>query len=120
MQHRGLTIIEVLFSIIILAVTLAGGASIYFYVMQITKQASHRNIAVQMANSKMEALRSVDYNSLLTSSANISINGWDMIQNVIITDIGSYKQAQVEIKWHESNKAADQMETVKLSTYISP
>jgi prepilin-type N-terminal cleavage/methylation domain-containing protein len=120
MKHRALTLIEVLVSVIILAVTLAGGASIYFHVMGITEQGTHRNIAVQMANSKMEVLKSMDYTTLSSESpVDVSAGGLLMRRVVTITDIGSpveYKQVQVDMTWYESNK----LQTINLTTYISP
>ena len=125
MKRRAFTIIEVLISIIILAITLAGGASIYFYLSALTAQATHKDIAVQLANSKMEEYKRIDCDALVQGAIyppDIMIGNISFHQTVTIGDDLDpnssicYRSVIVQVTWTDPSNGIDVI--VDLTTYM--
>jgi prepilin-type N-terminal cleavage/methylation domain-containing protein len=121
MKQRAFTLIEVLVSIVILAVALTGSMSIYFYLNSIAGRAINERKAVQMADSKMEELKGVSYAALTNSTTSISVGALSFQQTVTVTDLAdtfASKQVRVLITWHEPDRTGD--EAVDLVTVRQP
>ena len=56
-NQRGSTLIEILVSMIIMAITLLGGLALYFNASEIQKMAIHKKMATEVASTKMEKYR---------------------------------------------------------------
>src|SRR6185503_3413373 len=62
--QSGFTIIESLISLILLAIVITGGMQFYFNAQKIVSLASHKKIAIQIANTRLEEIRRNGYGSL--------------------------------------------------------
>jgi type II secretory pathway pseudopilin PulG len=128
-SYQGFTILETLVSIIILTVFLSGGIAIYTNATAIMTVATHKKIAMEMANQFLEQLKKAGYsNALLTDTA----GGWtpaspgtiitfgDFSANLQrrITNTGSpsNKTVEVRVTWTEAGKQTSEL---TLATYIA-
>ena len=119
----GFTIIECLISLLILAILMTGGMAFYQYSNDLMKAATHKRIAVEIANAKMEDIKKNGFGSLpsidgLWQTNPITIAGLSGQQNVYVYDVSNYKRVAVENTWLEPGKTGNQV--VKLETYIAP
>lgn len=104
---------------------MTGGIAFYRYSNDLMKQATHKRIAVEIANAKMEEIKKNGLGSLP------SIDGlWDAKtdnnlpiayligqEKVYVYAVSTYKRVVVEITWQEPSKTGNQV--VKLETYIA-
>jgi len=134
-NKKGLTIIECLLSIIILAVMLTAGMAFYFNAQAGLRWSVHKRIAVELANSELESIKNIGYNGLTTDCPGVGLcnnpNYTKPVQvedlplppptqpnqKVYVIDNGGYKEVHVEIAWQEADKSNPS--TVNLSTYIA-
>lgn len=129
-RKKGLTIIECLFSIIILAIMLTAGMALYFYAQAGFRWSVHKRIAIEMASAEMESIKNMLYTDLPNPAStalwvdhepvNIgNLNG--CYKNVYVTGDATtgYKQVRVEVNWQDPAKSASQ-QSVSLDTYIAP
>jgi len=126
--NNGFTLIETLISVILLAITLAGGMALYFNADELLSLVVHKKMATQMAITKMESLRSDGFDNLPPQGSvvdsSISVGGLkNAQQTVTITDIVDsgnilYKKVKVEVSWNEAG--GNFPKTVELTTHIAP
>jgi hypothetical protein len=136
-NKKGLTIVECLLSIIILAVMLTAGMAFYYNAQAAMYGSIHKRIALEMASAELENIKNMpyaslpDYNTLtqwLNESKNITegifatLNG---NQIVSIESLSGYKHVQVEINWKDAGKSvvpgiSPDTSSVSLDTYIAP
>lgn len=129
----GFTVIESLISMLLLGVILTGGLSIYFNSKKILTLVQHKKIATEIANSKLEEIRSLSPTALSaiygtatpgTEELIETINGPMNVDpastmNVFVnhfTGTPDYRSFRVNISWLEANNV-DPRE-VELFTYI--
>lgn len=133
---KGFTIIECLISILLLAIVMAGGMAFYFYSTGYLASATHRRIAAEMANARLEQIKNSGYANLPDPAPGlwddpsvpgvppepVTIGSLPGQQEVYIFDIDEngggtdYKQAEVKITWTEPSKTGPQ--EMVLETYI--
>ena len=132
-MRKGFTIIECLISVILLAITMVGSMAFYFYSTGHLAGATHKRIAAELANAKMEELKNTDYDDITNDTQNITISatpgipmsGINGTENVTVNPGGGhfggpeYKEVHVEIAWSEPTKSGLQQK-VTLSTNIAP
>lgn len=118
-KRTGFTIIECLISLLILVILMTGGMAFYQHSNNMMKAATHKRIALEIANAKMEALKNSGYDSVSAeASHDISIAGLAGKESVSVIDNTGYKDVTIEIMWPDpAGKAGNQ--TVKLETYIA-
>ncbi|MCK5013962.1 MAG: type II secretion system protein [Candidatus Omnitrophica bacterium] len=138
----GFTVIETLISILLLAITLAGGLSIYFNADRIVTLVGHKKIAVEIANSRMEELRRLDYGVFKSTytladptvaqvfpDPNISpdppLTVGDIAATRAITveyvphvDPPDYMEVRVKVSWTEANQT--QLKEFEITSFIAP
>ena len=131
MNNKGFTLIETLISILLLAIVLAGGLSLYFNGNEMVTLSTHKKMALEIANSKMEDLKAGGYVNLPSAGAatttSIQVGSLNALQSVTVTNMDEagvggavdYKQVDVNIDWSEGGKFKAGQQ-VKLSTYLSP
>ena len=140
-MRKGFTIIECLISILLLAITLAGGMAFYFYSTGYLAAATHRRIAAELANARLEEIKNAGYANLPEPAPAapglwddpdvpgvppepVTISGLTGQQEVYVRDIDingggtDYKQVEVKIIWNEPSRAGSQ--EVTLDTFIAP
>ena len=121
MKSKGLTLIEVLVSIVIFAVALAGGMAMFFYLNSIASRGINERKAVQLADSKMEELQNTSYANLVNSTVSVSGGTFTAQQSVTVTNMTDAlggKQIRVLMSWHEPGRVGD--EAVDLVTVRQP
>jgi len=114
--RKGFTLVEVLLSIVILSILLCGAISMYFYSGEIQSMATHKKIAAELANSKMEEIKREGYNKLAPSSDEIKIGNLTAQQTVTIENQGSYKVVKVNVVWNAAGKS--EARNLELVTYM--
>lgn len=132
----GFTIIECIISLLLLAIIMVGGMAFYTYASQYTRGAVHKKAALEIANTKMEEIRSNGYASL-PDPATLPLSGlWQGPLNISIASLTGeediyvygidddsngttdYKKVTIEVKWQQAGKTNQQ--AIKLDTYITP
>ena len=114
-KKKGLTIIECLISIIILAIMLTAGMAFYFNAQASMRGAIHKRIAVEMASAEIESIKNMDYASITLGGwpqTDVSIGDLTGKKDVVVSNTGGYKQVQVVVSWQDKS--------VSLDTYIAP
>lgn len=125
-KSAGFTIIEALLSMIILAIVITAGASIFFYAQRIQTVAEHKKIATEIATAEMEDLRSRGQ-SFFTWGAGappiitpITISGFIYQINVSYSDASDsgtpYKRVVVSVTWTDANSVSAR--TITFITYL--
>lgn len=130
----GFTLVETLISILILAIVLAGGLSLYFNSSAISALMTHKKFATELTSKIMEELKKNGYASLplpgpgiptaLTTAddpSHIILDLTPATKTVTVTDIGSpveYKQVDVIVNWTEAGKSTPR--SAQATTYIAP
>lgn len=120
-RKKGLTIIECLVSMIILATMLTAGMAFYFNAQASMRGSIHKRIAVEMAGAEMESLKNSGYASITLGvwpQSNISIGNLTGQRDVDVTDMSGYKKVRVVVSWDDPRKNSRQ--SVSLDTYIAP
>jgi prepilin-type N-terminal cleavage/methylation domain-containing protein len=125
---KGLTIIECLLSIIILAIMLTAGMAFYFYAQAGSRWSVNKRIAIEMASAELESIKNMAYTDLPTlpvltlwsqKSGSIAIGNYNGQKNVYVLDAGvGYKQVRVVVTWQDAVKSGQS--SVSLDTYIAP
>jgi len=102
-NKHGTTLIEILISIILVAITTLGGIALFFNASQLQGIVRHKKIAVEMANSKMEECRR---SACTAGTSNITIEGLNIENGLTIQDETSkwadYNHKTVRIGWDET------------------
>ena len=60
-EQKGTTLIEVLVSMIIVAITAMGGIALYFNSAELKSMSVHKKMAIEIASSQMEEFRDMAY-----------------------------------------------------------
>lgn len=129
--NNGFTIVEHLVSLLLLSIAIVGGMAYYTFADSHMQASFHRNIATELANSKMEELRKNGYSALPNTTglwqgpSPILIKYLSGNQSIYVFDIDDnsdgatdYKQVKVEIAWQEPSKTF--LQNLTLDTYITP
>ncbi len=130
MKKKGLTLIECLISLILLAVLLVAGIAFYFYAQETFRWSVHKRIAIEMASAEMESIKNMEYTTLPNPPSRskwfqesgpvniVTLN--DGQRDVYVTGDGAtgYKEAQVEVSWQDPARGNSQ-QSVSLDTYIA-
>ena len=128
-MQKGFTIIECLISILLLAIVMVGGMAFYFNSTGHLTAATHRRIAAELANARLEAIKNNGYAVLppqplgpplgiWLGPTDITIGGLTGQQEVYVFDVENYKEVRVRIYWNEANAVG--LQEVILDTYIAP
>jgi len=120
-QKKGLTIIECLISIIILAIILTAGMAFYFNAQASMRWSINKRIAVEIAGAELESIKNRDYANItpgVWSPVDMSTDTFNGTKNVEVSDIGDYKQIHVVVGWQDEVKKGNS--SVSLYTYIAP
>ena len=142
-NKKAFTLVEVLISILLLSIILAGGMGFYFNSTDVMTRAMHKKIAMEMANQAMEQIKNGGYTGALVDPATITWAPSSDPFNVIewsngsfnfkvqeqhrVTDIGSPANKQVEVRvcWPVTDPSVNVCESptsqkINLATYIAP
>ena len=135
---NGFTIIEALIAIILFTITLAGGLAIYINADRITTLATHKRLAVEIANLRMEELRAMSYTAFgiayLVSDPTVPevfppdvippVGDFVFTRTIMVAHVPpvatpDYKEVTINVSWTEADQAA-QARAVEIKSIIAP
>jgi prepilin-type N-terminal cleavage/methylation domain-containing protein len=132
-SKKGLTIIECLLSIIILAIMLTAGMAFYFNAQAAMRWSEHKRIALEMAGAELENIKNNGYSSLPNPApagnlwqgplaiavGNLSGQKYIYVFDIDVNadNITDYKQVRVVVSWQDAGKSISQ--SASLNTYIA-
>ena len=128
MKNKGFSLVEIIVSTLIFIIGIFGTLAYFFYSQTNLNVERHRRTATEIAQSRIEFLKTVAYSNLNNYNENGTTINIDEIQGKRITiiedindpdDIDSnpdYKKITVKVVWFENKKNNE----VVLQTIISP
>jgi prepilin-type N-terminal cleavage/methylation domain-containing protein len=133
-RKNGLTIIECLLSIIVLAIMLTAGMAFYFNAQASLRWSIHKRIALELAGAELENIKINGYSGLPNPAPvgnlwqgplAIALGNLSGTKNIYVFDIDDnadnitdYKQVQVVVSWQDAERSVAQ--SARLDTYIAP
>ncbi|MCM8785456.1 MAG: prepilin-type N-terminal cleavage/methylation domain-containing protein [Candidatus Omnitrophica bacterium] len=127
-KNKGFSLIEIIVSILIILIGVFGTLTYFFYSQINLNLERHKRTALQIAQSRIEFLKTVNYNNLenyIENGTNVNIDEITgkritLIENIIDTEDGDnvpdYKKITVKVIWHENKRNNE----VNLQTIIAP
>ena len=119
-QSKAFTIAEVLISVLLLVITMTASVAFFFNSSKLSGSDEHRRIAMELADSRMEYIKSMNWGSI-----NNSIGPWSdpIAYNLYATEnatvyTNGYKQVDLTTSWQEPEQTVN--EQINLTTYIAP
>ena len=128
-NKKAFTLIEVLVSLLLLAITLAGGITLYFNASTIMGLAMHKKIVTEMANQTMEQVKQAGYGSLPNPATGVwspafpvNFNDFKAEAQRRVTDVPSSTLKEVEVKvcWPDCGAGTTDKKIITLATYMAP
>src|SRR3990167_1130861 len=117
--NKGFTIAEALIAIILFTITLSGGLAIYVNADRIVTLATHKRLAIELANSKMEDLREKDYDEVVSlPQETVNIGDLSGFREVTADVFSDYKEVTSTVPWPEASEAEPR--EVEIKTIIAP
>ena len=114
-NQQGTTLVEVLISMVIVAITTVGGIALFYNSSEMQKMAFHKGMALELANSKMEEARAAGCAGLVNEGPdNIPIGELTFTYQKTVIDPC---EAQVRVSWNEFGQITRDLQ-VDLKTYI--
>ena len=117
-SQRGMTLVEVMASILIGAIVIIGAAQFFVTGRKQVNLQGHYRKAIHLAAQKIEELKSDNYDNIVAGEAeeNLSLNDFSYGRRIMIENAGLYKKVGVTVNW----SIADQHSQVSLATFIAP
>ena len=120
------SLVEVLISILLFAIVIAGGLGFYSYATHLQALATHKKIATQIANVMMEEYKSKLYSDPVlnldpgghTVPCTFNVDNLYVCWVYVQSPNSDYKQVKVGVKWSEVGMTADQW--VNMTTFRVP
>jgi prepilin-type N-terminal cleavage/methylation domain-containing protein len=132
-NKKGLTLVECLLSIIVLAIMLSAGMAFYFNAQADMRWSINKRIALEMAGSELENIKNNGYavlphpaplgnlwqGPLVVAVGNLSGQKYIYVYDIDANadNIIDYKQVRIVVSWQDAGKSAPQ--SVILNTYIA-
>jgi prepilin-type N-terminal cleavage/methylation domain-containing protein len=116
-DSKGLTLVEVLISIILLAIVLAGGLAFYFNSSETMALATHKRIATEMAHDRLEILKAQSC-STITNTTEGALQVGGLTATRVTTIDPTTCEVNVTVAWQEAGKASGRQ--VSFDTVIAP
>ena len=140
-SQKGMTLVEVLISILLLSIVLAGGISFYSNSTSVMTTAMNKKIAMEMATQAMEQMRDAGYSALpncVTSptlcgawlpnpatavtfnNGNFSFSAQQQrrVADIDGTSPNSNKKVEIQVCWPTCGSATSK--AINLATYMAP
>lgn len=115
-NSSGFTLVEVLISILMLAIVLTGGMALYHNASEIMAHMVHKKVAMELADLEMEGIKELTYNSIIPLDET-TITGAPLAnakKTITVTEVDAkYKEVGVKVAWKDNSKS------VELLTYIA-
>jgi len=120
-HQKGLTLVECLISMLVLAILLSAGMALYFYAQAGFRWSVHNRIAIEMASAELESIKNSGYASIplgVWPQSNVTIGNLHGKRDVEVFGMAEYKQVHVVVSWQDAVKSNPS--SVSLDTYIAP
>ena len=131
---KGMTLAEVLISILILSIALVGGMCFYFNSTNVMTMAMNKKIAMEMATQAMEQIKDAGYSNL----PNPATGNWETATSVTFSNGSSSfttqkqrrvtdtegaspninKKVEIQVCWPTCGNATSK--TINVATYMAP
>jgi len=130
-SEKGLTLIEVLVSAVVLVIVILGGMQFFIFGSARINREGHRRAALELAQQKIEELLASNYGEVVSGSeTGLPLDGIDCNRSTEVTyvddpadalgtdddDPQDYKRVSVIVSWNETGR----LNTVILETWITP
>lgn len=107
-NDRGTTLIEVLVSLILIAITALGGIALCFHATEMQAIVLHKKMAIELANNQMEKCRR---SGCVAGLSDVTISGLNITNGMTITSPASptwagYDDKIVNIGWNEAGPSS--------------
>lgn len=117
-DNKGSTIIETLVSLVIIILVAIGGLALHYNTSELKVMTQHKNIAFEMANSKMEEYRSQNCTGLTDGNgtpytSTVGTFSAIMVENIETDDCSVH----VNVSWNEAGQINRDF-NVDLVTYV--
>ena len=121
--RKGFTLIEVMLSILILAIVMIGGAAFFTYGSSQLRMSKHSRLALELAGEQIENLRAVGFSGLANETENgLPLGDFTATRQTKVVGIDEnrdgivdYKKVTVTVAWMEGSTP----EAVSLVTLIT-
>ena len=125
-ENQGLTLIECLISILLLAIVLAGGMSFYFNSTAVMTLVMHKKTAMEMVTQAMEQIKNDGYLGLplsgVVDTSMVTFGDFSVQKQRQVTDesgpVPKNKKVEIQVRWFESGNPTAR--TIGLVTYMAP
>ncbi|MCD6221005.1 type II secretion system protein [bacterium] len=118
MNKNGFTLVEILISIVIFLIFCIGIFNFFLYGQKEMNFSTHNYIATELADQKLEEIKTMAYKDIKNSNEEISVDNINYTRNVEVEKLNNpeRKKVKVEVIWTEGGKN----NKIKLETIISP
>jgi len=115
---KGTSLIEVMVAVVICAIVMLGGSSLFVHGRSQIDLQKNARVAVQLAAQKLEELKAGSYNDIEEGQTEecISLEDSSFTRTVDTEDTGKYKKVRVAVSWKQASKD----HAVGLATIIAP
>ena len=118
-QSGGFTLLEILVSMLLLAVTLVGGMALYHNAEQIMALMVHKKVAMELANEKMEDIRNTSFSRLAAQEDYPRVSGLSGVRSAEVFELSpDLKEVRVTVRWDEAGQTGDRRK-VELVSYVA-
>ncbi|HZR82081.1 MAG TPA: hypothetical protein VFD92_13375 [Candidatus Binatia bacterium] len=114
-SERGLTIVETLFAILILAVAFLGMAGVQAMGSKAQTLGKNQGLATYVANQDLELMRRSNFANVQAATSNTTVDGVRFDLTRTVTTVGSNRRVQVVASW--TDRFGPQ--SVRLATVVS-
>ncbi len=118
MKRESFTLLEMILVLLLITITLFPLIEAFSIAVKTSKSITNTNIAIELAQQKLEQLQSVPYSSLSsTQESQGSISGYPIFSReaIVIEEQTNLKKVDVNVYWPFGTK----MEQFGLSTYFT-
>jgi prepilin-type N-terminal cleavage/methylation domain-containing protein len=96
-QYKGFTLVEVMVSVLIFTIIMLSASSFFTSTQKNLRKSEKNEIAVRLANSKMEQIKSSLYDLIENNSENINIDGYRFNRYTTVISDDGYKVINVRV-----------------------
>jgi prepilin-type N-terminal cleavage/methylation domain-containing protein len=96
-QHKGFTLVEVMVSVLIFTIIMLSASSFFTSTQKNLRKSEKNEIAVRLASSKMEQLKSSLYDMIESNNESISVDGYRFNRHTRVISTGGYKEINVRV-----------------------
>lgn len=110
-SKKGMSLVEVMVSILILTIVILGSAVLFVYGLGHVTLSKNYRVATELAAQKLEQFRADNHYHIDIpdgeTSEDISLGGVSFTRDTMTEDIGLYKKVKVTVNWTQKNRDRD-------------